>query len=494
MSSDKDKPDYKSPAYEAHEPDWELVDVLVEGTKALRLHADSSKLDLLPQFPAEHEDVYQDRVKVATLYPAYKDTLDGMIGTVFRKPPTLGKDVPKSIADAWENIDLGGTHWTVFAAQFLRDCLHYGTGAILVDAPATKATDRQTEQANGVRPYVVRYDADDIYSWRYVVINGKRTLQQIVLHEETCVPDGMFAEKEVERFRIWTLPVDIASGRPQIIGKAQWQLFEKQEKKEKEGGAKTEFILIGEGISAQDEIPVVVYGDLDEACPVLLDLAYLNICLAQKRSDFDSSLHIVGVPQPYAIGRSKEATSVAWGKSTLIDLEDGGALGYAEPTGAGLEMMRTDMNDIKAEMRDMGLALALEGSADVAQTATEQFFQAGKRSSRLSQIVQSVHDCLEECLYFHAAYYGEKSGGSITMGAGADELILSVEELRVLSDMADRDQLDIKTVWAMMLKAGKLPDDFDIELQYAERQKRQENILASDQAARQSTPMVGQAA
>ena len=88
---------------------------------------------------------------------------------VFRKEPKLGKDVPKIIRgreeaegqsklEGWaENIDLAGTHWTVFAKEVFADALRDGHSFIYVDMPP-KLPDAATladEREAGRRPYWV---------------------------------------------------------------------------------------------------------------------------------------------------------------------------------------------------------------------------------------------------------------------------------------------------------------------------------------------------
>ena len=141
-----------------------------------------------------------------------------------------------------------------------------------------------------------------------------------------------------------------------------------------------------------------------------------------------------------------------------------------------VQQMRDYLKDLTAQMRDMGLAIALEGTG-TARTATEEIFKAGRRASRLAQLSQELHDALETLLSMHAAYYSEADGGSITMGSNGDDLTLDYNEMRVLSDMADRGQLRIETVWALMKKAGKLPDDFDIAQETELMKTYQEQVM-----------------
>jgi hypothetical protein len=128
--SDTTKPDYQSPEYAAELiPRWQFVDTVLGGTFEMRKAASQ----MLPQFPAEHDDVYTARVAEATSDGDYKDTLDGLVGMVFAKPVTIGKNVPAQIVDNFENIDLKGTHFNVFNQRLFRRGVHYGASYALTD-------------------------------------------------------------------------------------------------------------------------------------------------------------------------------------------------------------------------------------------------------------------------------------------------------------------------------------------------------------------------
>jgi hypothetical protein len=125
----------------------------------------------LPMEPAEDTRDFEIRRSCAIFFNAVERTLHGL---VFRKEPTLGDAAPEAIrgreaADTapaleghWENIDLAGTHSSVFCKEVFTDAMRDGHAAILVDMPppmpegATLADERQA----GRKLYWVSYGAD----------------------------------------------------------------------------------------------------------------------------------------------------------------------------------------------------------------------------------------------------------------------------------------------------------------------------------------------
>ena len=56
---------------------------------------------------------------------------------------------------------------------------------------------------------------------------------------------------------------------------------------------------------------------------------------------------------------------------------------------------------------------------------------------------------------------GLDQGGSITLGVDENSLTLSPEQIRILSEMNEKGQLSLHTLWQILDRADQLPDDFD---------------------------------
>lgn len=472
-------PDYSSPDFDKFKTKWMKVDACLGGTEAMRRLVTPQRDSIyLPQFPLENDEVYRRRIEMSTFYPAYSDTLDGIVGTILRKPIRLGDNVTPPIARDAENIDNAGTHFEVFAHRLLRTSIHYGAAYVLVDMGKRPDGVLDAAQASAInfRPFWLLYSARELANWpRYVVINGAPTLQQIVFREQASVPDG-FGERLLNRYRVWRLPVEQRpNGEYYRAGNAQWEIWEEQEPtKRRRASAKLtqKLALIDSGNSPLSDIPVAVLNanpSLDDSRtsegPVLLDLANLNIKLYQMESDHENNLHLC-TPIPYSVNLRTEngmQESFAWGAGLMFHTDAGGGISYAEPSGSGLAERRAWMLGIREQLLDMGLSLAVEGSQKAGMTATESMLRAGRRASRLTQIARAFQDCFEQALYFHARWKGEQDGGEISLGVRDSDLVLSPQDIGVYSQLQEKGQISLQTLWAMMQRGGLLPDEFDSE-------------------------------
>lgn len=481
-----DKPDYSSPEFERFAPMWAKVDACKGGTEAMRAAALTTKDSIgespyLPQWPNENDDVYAQRLASSTFYPAYGDTLTGIVGTILKKPVRLNDNVPLSIQADAENIDRAGTHLDVFNLRLLGSGIHYGAAYVLVEMPRKPdgIVDRAQADALDFRPFWLLYSAKELADWPvYVTINGKPVLQQIRFRERRAELDG-FAQTEVDRYRVWVVPVEVdESGNYQRTGNAVWQIWEERETVSGKGRSATkkkELVMIEAGMSPLADIPVAVFNAnpcLDEPKEtegsVLMDMANVNIKLYQQQSEHGSNLHLC-TPIPYTVNLNTDAedggivSKFALGAGLLYHTREGGGFAFAEPQGTGLAERRTWMDGIKQELVDMGMSLAIEGSQRPNQTATESMLRAGSRASRLTQIARAFQDCVETALSFHAQWKGESEGGEITLGVKDSDLVLSDQRLATLSAMNEKGQLSLKTLWANMASGGVLPDDFNAD-------------------------------
>lgn len=92
------------PAVDAMRKYWDVITPLMGGTMAMRAAGKS----LLPQYPAEADESYKERLRLSTLLPAYSETVGNMTSRVFAEPLQVGDEVPDQIKEMSKDIDLAG--------------------------------------------------------------------------------------------------------------------------------------------------------------------------------------------------------------------------------------------------------------------------------------------------------------------------------------------------------------------------------------------------
>ena len=435
----------QSTQVEAMETDWHLVESLAGGTKAMR----AAKKTYLPQRPLETDLEYQNRLKVATLFPAFSTTIDSMVGRVFAEPLQYGDDIPQWIVqEVLDNIDLQGRNLHVFARDWFNESLTYGLSHCLIESPITEGITNQAQQKqSGVRPYAIQINPRRIIGWREQ--NG--VLTQLRVAFTRTENDGDFATKEVKQIRVYKL-VEVGGKVSAVV-------------ETHEENAKNEWVLIGEPIKiGLSVIPLVTLytgrRGFMMANPPLRELGYLNVKHWWLQSGNDSIVDVVQVAILAMIGVNS-GDKVEIGAKHGIQLPSGADMKYIEHSGQGVKTGFEALERIKDEMRQSGARLLIPQSGT--KTATQASEDSNRENSALGAMVQTLEDTLDQLLYVIGAYRGETSGGSIEVQANLDSDTAPTETMGVLRDMHNAGALSKQTWFDSAQRLELIPDEIEWE-------------------------------
>jgi hypothetical protein len=450
----KDDARYECAAYKVMLPAQIIVSDVYAGTLRLRLRGQ----DYLPKFPLEMPDSYNTRLTHATLYNFYKKTVEAMCGMVFRQPPQLADDVPQQIVDLWEDIDGQGTHGDIFAKELLKKQFD-GHVFIVTEYPEADPNIQtlDDELAASRRPYLVAYHANQAINWDTMTIGGRVVPMQVTFKETTTERTGQFTQKEVVRYRTWRL--DIVDGNYRAV----WEL----QREQKTGSGEIILVMEKEGQTQLSRIPVAVaYGEKTgywTSAPPLIDLALKNVEHYQDYSDYRKGKSIAGIAIPWVRnlkdGADGNKQPIGW--DTLIEVDNEGEVGFAEAGGNALGAQREALEDTKADMASLGLAMLVKGNVEV--TATQRVIDNAQESSQLTTIARSLQDALEESFDYIAEYLGIDEGGSINFQLDDGRLSLDPQIATMLLTAVDTGKLSLETFLTILQQGRLLPEDFDLK-------------------------------
>lgn len=469
-------PSTESKCVKDQKPALQFVRDCWRGTPAIRAGAEA----YLPRAPGEKPQNYNGRLSRSVFTNIYRNTIEGLVGYVFRDDPELGEDVPPEIVVQWENIDNAGTHGDVFTRDLMVDAMVAGHAAILVEYPKTGGTQtRADEVVGGIRPYWVPIRKDHIVSWRTAVENGHTILTQLVLKECTYVPDGVFGEKEQTRYRVF-----YREGG--VVGFALLEIA---------ADKKTLLTVDAGTYPTQQEIPVAEIRtsgsrSLFESDPPFLDLAYLNIAHYQQWSDYATSIHKTCVPIWVETGVTPtnpdgSPEEIVLGPNTSRQFTNPQATaGYQSHDGAALAQVKAALDDLKNDMAQLGLA-ALQSSKRAAETATARELDKSASDSALAVTARGVQDGIERALAFHARYLGLEDGGSIEINREYNETVMDAGVMTAWATLAEKLGVPVRLVLEALQEGGRIPEDADldeIEAEMMANQAAMEARKAQEQA------------
>lgn len=421
--------------------------------------------EYLPKAPGEKAFDYRSRLERSSFTNFFAHTVEGLVGFVFRRDPVLGDDVPAQIQDHWENIDHAGTHGDVFLREVMQDAMVAGHSAILVEYPKTDGTQTAADEQSEIRPYWVPIRKDQLLSWRTSVVNGRTILTQLVVEECGMVPDGLFGEREQMRYRVFY-------NNDGVVG---FSLLEVTKDKA--------VIVVDEGLyPTQSEIPIAEVRtsgrkSIFDSEPPLLALAYLNVAHYQGDSDYKWSIHKTNVPILFAAGFDllpEGGGEVEVGANSCVNAPNPEAkMEYVSHDGAALGESRQALQDIKADMATMGLAM-LAPDKRAAETAEAKRIDKSTSDSSLAVTARGLQDGAERALEFHAKYMRLDSGGSIEINRDFENLTLEPAQITALAGMVRDGILTIETLWKMLQDGNVLPADFDADTERAQLDAEEE--------------------
>lgn len=453
-----DDPSIALPAVDRMRGYWAIVDPLMGGTQAMRAAGKA----LLPQYPAEKDDAYAERLKLSTLLPAYAETVGNNTSRVFAEPLQLGEDVPEPIKALCADIDLGGNDLNSWSVEWFREALAKGLCHALVEHQPTRDPEgnklyktKAEEEAAGVRPYAVIIKPGQVLGWRY---EGSRLVQFRYL-ETVEEQDGEFGVKCVDQIR--------------VLEPGRWRTYRKPD-------GSGEWVQSGQGATSLAFIPLVTFytgrtGPLT-AKPPLLELAYLNVKHWQSQSDQDNLLHVARVPLLFVFTDDDEFQLTISSTSATRIPKDGNAK-YVEHTGAAITAGRDSLNDLVEDMRMAGAKL-LQKDKQQTKTAAQANEEAAQELSPLARLAGHFADCLAQLLHIIADYQGQKDGGHVEMRGNFDSDFAPEVSLPSLISMANAGKISDETLYSEMQRRGVISDELDWE-QEKERLEEQGPALGA---------------
>ena len=447
--SDANKPSTMCPQAKAQRGALQKVRDLWRGVDAIRTEA------YLPKAQGEDTKNYLNRLARSAFYNAFRRSVEGLAGLVFRKDPVLSDDVPDQIVEHWENIDNAGTHGDVFCHDLLKDDLTAGHSAILVEFPKTDGTqDAATEMRGELRPYWVPIKKDDIISWRTTTVDGSLVLLQVVIRECTYEPVGAFGTKEVTRYRV-LMQTDMGPA---------WRLLEERD---------NAVFEVDAGFYAnQDEIPLAEVTSagrvsIFESDPPLKDLAYLNIAHFQMWSDYNWSIHKTCVPFIFGAGidnkdeQGNKVPLIVGANHAVLVPEPSATMEYVSHSGEALGSVESALENLKSDMGSLGLAM-LAPQKRSAETAEAKRLDKATSDSALAVTARGLQDGIERALQYHAKYLRLDTGGSVEINRDFEGLLMDAPVMQAYAQLVQAG-FPPRSVLQALVDGGRIREDEDLD-------------------------------
>ncbi len=458
---DPTDPSTTSMAWDEMIGSWIMIETLLGGTKSMRLASG----EYLPQHAEESDDNYNERLHVNILFNAMEITLDHFVGRPFSDPVKLNNDVPEEIVENAKNIDLQGNDLTSFCREWFRCGLAKGFCHVMIDMPQmnpdamplTLADDREA----GRRPFWIRIEPENmIFAEAEIVIDPQTgELREWFTHvrlRENVIQRIGFAEVVHERIRV------LMPGFFQV-----WQ-------KVKRKGKKDEWMIIEEGETGIDFIPIITFYSQRNgfmlAKPPLEDLAFMNIRHWQSMSDQINVLTVARFPMLAVAGATDQSgTTMRIGPRQLLATKDpNGRFYYVEHTGKSIESGWRELANLEENMEAYGSTFLKKMPGN--ETATGRALDSAESVTPLQDMVNRFIDSVNNALRIHATWLNQEEGGTVTIlnDFGPEEADkVGIDLLKSLRK--DKD-ISRKAAVKEAMRLGVLTDDYDADEDFKQLQ------------------------
>lgn len=441
--------EYERPEYVAMKHAWRLMRCALEGETAVKdLRTEVLPMPNAADQSAENKARYEAYLCRAVWYNVTQRTIEGMVGYVFKKEPTI--NLPAVIAGLEDNVDGAGVSLQQQAKDALRIAIGFARGGLLVDYPQkSDATTRAEQTAGNVQPTIVLLSPEQITNWRTTIVGSKKLLTMLIVKEAAWeVGDNEFELIEVIQYRVLDIilddtPAPVGDGAKPLgpVGTVRGRVFEMMGdgKDYIENHSLTYYPSDASG-KPLTEIPFQFIGlrnnDADVERSPLEDLLTLNLAHFRNSADYEEACFMLGQPTPYVAGITEQWVtnvfkgSIQLGSRGIIPLPVGGSAGLLQcnPNTMPYEAMTHK----EAQMVALGAKLVQQQK--VQRTATEASMDNTSETSILVSAAVNVFLAYVQALKFACAF------------AGADSASLEFE----LSEPLTRDTLQAQDAAAIM--------------------------------------------
>jgi hypothetical protein len=427
-------------AWQRMEPRWRLLEQLTKGTLGMQ----EAGRRYLPQEPREDDEAYAVRLSASVCPPYYLRLEQMLAGMLTRKPVRLD-NVPDILQQQLYDVDLMGSGLDVYMQHLARLCIRYGHVGVLVDFPRGDEGD-DTPVTDFSRPYWVTYTPRDILGWRTDVVGGTQILTQLRLRESVTVPFGLYGEEIVDQVRVLT--------------PGGYQLFRYQPSRSRD------WELIAEGETTQDRIPFAVaysqrLGQL-ESTPPLEEVAWLNLLAYRCESDQGNLLHVAATPRYNLFGVPAEMEEIEAGPQSATAFPSDARAEFAEPTGTSYEARFKQLDRIRDQIAELGLAAVL-GQNMTNQAAEAKAIDRSQGDAALQAVAIGLQDLVDTCLSFHAQYLGLPDGGSSAVNTDFVSQRIDSGDVAQLIQLRINGEISQETLLTRLSEGEWLGSDFDVE-------------------------------
>lgn len=423
--------------YHKMSSEWQKMRDCVAGQK--RIHEQGEKY--LPQLSGQDRREYDGYKGRALFLNATGKTVDSLVGTVFRKPTEY--EIPESMQSWAEDITASGITLDQLCRECMEEILTPGRYGLLVDYPNVEEAGRRTVaeiEAQGLRPRIKQYTAENIINWKTDTINNREVLSMVVLSEKKPDPEDEFdTNSTLDQHRVLDLTED--GYRMRVFDEEGVVVSEVYPKMNGRPMRFIPFLIVGtdgENVSVDK--------------PPLLDLANINLSHYKAYADYRHGLHFTGLPTPVIKGAEEPDGGIYIGSTrAMVFPQPEADAFFLEFEGKGLDEYKDEIARLETSMAIFG-AMVLREQKKAAEAAETAAINRVGETSLLASWAQVVGNSIEHALEIARDWAG--LSGDINIKLNMDYMPMQIDSslLRELTSALVANKISYDTYWRQLVK------------------------------------------
>ena len=424
------------PKYTKYMGQWERCRDVVEGSDAVK--AKGTKY--LPKLSAQKKADYQAYKKRALFFSAAGRSLQGLVGTMTRRTPTINQE---GMDDHFNDTSLHNKSFKELFTDSTEEVLTVGRYGMLADVATS-----------GGRAYIAIYESECILNWRH---DDQGNLIMVVLRETLWEPDTQdpFVLTEKIQYRhlflrngVYTVEIYAPeSNAPNTVNTASTP----NTSVPKETYTPT---IRGETMNFIPFVCVTPTGlDMEPAKPPILDIVDVNLSQYITSADLENGRHFVALPTPVVTGAESDAPLKVGGTEAWVIGNDKAKAYYLEFQGQGLQSLEKAMAEKTSQMAQFSSRLM-----DTSTRGSEAAETVRLRHSADSATLSSVAVALEEgfnLVFSYVAMFDGVESPEIELNKDFLDTKLTPAELTALTNSYITGSIDLET-YIYNLERGEL--------------------------------------
>lgn len=415
----------------------------------------------IPMLETMDQNEYAAYVQRAVFYNMVGKTVNGMHGTLFRRPPKV-KNVPQRLQEDLETIGRDGASLLSLSKTIGREVISMGRYGVLMDRDEDPA----------LPPYLTGYIAENIISWTVEVVKGKYQLTEVVLREIEARKTQRFGSHVTyfSNFRVLKLERDPET-REYVYVQHFFEADEKSLIADLNGPEAYTVMPSNRGVPF-DYIPFIFFGATENTAGVdkspVLDIAKINISHYQTTAHLEHGRFYTGLPIYYVqVGENQEANQYELGPSTVWEVEPGQRPGVIEFNGTGLSTLERALNQKEHQIAALGGRIVGVMANATAESADITAMKERNEASILLTITSNIADGLTKLIRWWARWNDATDAEvkNIEFRMSRDFLfdIGSSREFRAMQAMYKDGVIPVEVFHDYMRRSDVISEDMSVE-------------------------------